>query len=432
MTGATWGAVHVGDTVRGADQRAWEVTGRRAAETWALAGERAAYSLRRGERVVEIKRALSAPADVISRADHAAEAGAIAALIETGIRFDVLKEQVTVTQQVDPFDTPAAGTAESQIERDRWGRYKLPDPVTGADRTWTRASTVARTLADEYNLARWGERMTAKGLASRPDLIAGAVAADPERDKGTLDGIVKQAKDAAAASAGANLGTALHSFTERLDAGTPLASLGAPPPLDGDLRTYAELMRAASLRIRYAERVVVCPELGVAGKFDRIVAQPSGNAHADPLAILDLKTGKTVEYGWLEIAIQLAIYAHASHIWDPATRTYEAMPAVDQSRALVVHLPVGKASPNLYGVDIAEGWKHAQTAMAAREARSGAKKLAWLVDPDAEALLLHRIARADRTELAALWERLQPAGKWTPAVDAAAQARFAELLAQPA
>lgn len=433
MSGATWGQVHVGDTVRGADQRAWEVVGRCVAETWVLSGQRAAFLLRRGERTASIKRALSAPVDMISRADHSAEAAAIAALIEQSISFDVLEEHVT--QTADPF-TPAStapGTAEAQIKRDRFGRYLLPDPVTGDEQAWTRASTVARTLADEYNLARWGERMVAKGVAIRPDLVAGAAAAHSDRDKSTLDGIAKQAKDAAEASSGANFGTALHSFTERYDRGESLAALTAPTPLDADLRAYAEAMRTHGLKSRHIERVVVVPELGVAGKFDRLVEQPPGATKADALAVLDLKTAKSVDYGWLEMSIQLAIYSRAAFIWDPATGTYEPMPAVDQARALVLHLPVGKATAQLYGVNIAKGWEYAQIAIAVRAARSSAKQLAWLVEPDPEALLLHRVARAvDRAELGALWEHHAPAGEWTETVHAAAGLRLAEIEASPA
>lgn len=433
MTGASWGKVHVGDTVRGADQRAWEVVGRCVAETWALSGQRGAFLLRRGERTVSIKRALSAPVDMISRADHTAEAGAIAALIETGIRFDVLEEHVTQQAPADPFSGAAPAAADAKIKRDQWGRYLLPDPETGKERAWTRASTVARTLADEYNLARWGERMVAKGVAIRPDLTAGAAAAHPDRDKSTLDGIAKQAKDAAAASSGANFGTALHSFTERYDRGESLATLAAPAPLDADLRAYAEAMRTHGLKPRHIERVVVCPELGVAGKFDRLVGQPPGATKADELAVLDLKTAKSVDYSWLEMSIQLAMYANATWIWDPATGTYEPMPAVDQARALVLHLPVGKATAHLYGLNIAKGWEYAQIAIAVRAARSSAKQLAWLVEPDPEALLLHRVARAvDRAELGALWEHHAPAGEWTETVHAAAGLRLAEIEASPA
>lgn len=240
-------------------------------------------------------------------------------------------------------------------ERDRWGRYVLPDPETGEKRSWTRATTFAKSVAETSALTKWQCRMVAKGVATRPDLYALAASTDVG-NKAKLDKIAEDAKDAVAASSGANLGTALHAFTEQVDAGQAVA---VPKPWDADIEAYRVKMRQAGIQVdpKHIERIVVVPELGVAGTLDRIVIPPA--------RIGDVKTGKDLSYSWGEIAIQLALYAHAAAMWDDGA--YLPMPDVDQDTALVVHLPVGKARCDLYEVDIAAGW---QAALMCRDVRA--------------------------------------------------------------
>jgi hypothetical protein len=418
----TWDEIHVGDMVRGADQRVWTVVGRGPVRRWAAGGDEAVFTFRLDERSVSAFRTLGAPVELVERADHTGEASAVGALLDTGLDVKLM-EEATVT--VDQFTPPAA----RKREFDHLNRYLLPHPETGVEQAWTRVSTVARTVADEYGLNAWKQRMVAKGIALRPDLAAGAAAADPDEDKSTLDNIAKQAMDAAESRRGANLGTAQHSFTQRLDRGERLDQLCAPAPLASDLVAYLDVYKAARLRVEHVERIVCLPEMNVAGKFDRIVRQPPGDAKAAPLSVLDLKTGKDLSYSWLEIAIQQALYSHGAYMWDAARECWEPMPAVDQHRALVLHLPVGKARGQLYAVNLIEGWRLAQLAMEVRKARSGARSLAWLVEPDDPATVaLHHVSRAaSREELAALWERLYPRGLWTDVVNDAAMARQKEL-----
>lgn len=435
MTTVTWEQVHAGDTVRGADQRVWTVVGRERSRTWLGSGvTEIPFLFRLGDREVRARRAAHEPAPVVERADHAAAATAFAAL--TAAEFEPhLMEETLSTATADPFSAPAAKAgATEDVKHDRFGRYMLPDPETGKERAWTRATTLARTLADEYHLTQWKLRQVARGMALRPDLIAAAAAADPD-DKATLDSIAKQAMERAGAGAGANLGTALHSFAHRRDLGEAPKGMSVPPPLDRDLVEYGETVDRHRLKVlpELAERVVVLPELGVAGRLDRIVAQPAGVTHSEPLAILDLKTAKDPSYSWLDIAIQLALYARAPLMWNPARSEYEPMPTVDLNRALVLHLPVGKAHGQLYGINILKGWQHVQTAMTVREARSEAKSLAWLIEPEPTDLALHRVRNAaNQQELAQLWDQLHPKGLWTEEVNAAATALMTELAASTA
>ena len=259
------------------------------------------------------------------------------------------------------FTDPTAPRPEPK--RNGRGQYLIPDPETGKERSWTRATTFAGTVADKEGLTKWKQRMTAVGLAARPDLLA-LVASNPD-DKRTVGKVCQDAMDAAGSSSRANLGTALHSMTETIDLGGDLTAI--PDAHRPDVAAYRQTMTAAGITIRpeHIERIVCLPELGVAGTFDRLVTGPSG-----VLRVADLKTGTDLRYAFGEIAIQLALYANATSIWNLDTQRHEPMPEVDRSQALVMHLPAGEARCDLYLLDIAAGWEMVQVCAHVRKWRS--------------------------------------------------------------
>lgn len=263
------------------------------------------------------------------------------------------------------------------------GRYRIPDPETHKSRLWTRATTFAKTVADEYHLQRWNQRMLAAGLVLRQDLYAAVAAAMPadlgdqtKEERERLNGLCRDAMDAAGSAKGSNLGTALHAFTDAVDSGRQII---IPAPWDADVAAYQTAMAAHGITIdaAYVEKIITVPALGVAGKFDRILTWQRSRP------IGDLKTAKSLDLGWGEIAIQLALYAHAETIYTPGPDgtpgLHEPMPAVDQERALVMHLPVGRGECLIYEVDIAAGWEAAQLVLGVREWRRR-KNLARPVD----------------------------------------------------
>lgn len=245
-------------------------------------------------------------------------------------------------------------------KRDQWGRYLLPDPVTGREKPWTRATTVAGTLSDRFGLEQWGQRNVVLGIAARPDLYALAASCTPE-DKPQLNRIVKDAQEAAKSRSGANLGTALHRICERIDSGE---DLDVPKEWRGDVDAYVQTLADNSVRIHpeWMERIVVIPKAEVAGTLDRLVTV-DGQVY-----VADLKTGKdVVSYGMGDIAIQLALYANSTLMWNGDG--YGGMPPVDNRRALVIHLPVGEGTCHLYWVDIEAGLEAARVALLVREWR---------------------------------------------------------------
>lgn len=261
-------------------------------------------------------------------------------------------------------------------------------------RAWTRVTTIANTLADRYALEQWAQRNTVLGLGARQDLYALAAAALPD-DRDQLNSIVSQAQEAAKARSGANLGTALHRLTERIDSGE---QLDVPDAWKGDIDAYCQTLVDHKVRIHseWIERIVIIPQLQAAGTLDRLVTIDSDLT----FRVADLKTGKDAATYVSETALQLALYANASWVWkgtpddikrdrygryllpdpDDDPDAYDPMPPVDRDAALLIHLPVGQGSCSLHEIDIAAGKEAVRLAVSVREWRKR-RDLAWPLNP---------------------------------------------------
>lgn len=270
----------------------------------------------------------------------------------------------------NPFDSApkprkvTAQTDDDGVKRDRYGRYVLPHPDTRVEQGWTRVTTLAKSASDTFNLDRWGLRMAMKGLMMRPDLQA-MVASTPFEDKDKLNQLGEDAKEAGGSKVRANLGTALHKFSESVDRDPKtLATVGEA--WRGDIEAYRDALAEHRIEVvpEYIERICIAPEVEAAGTFDRVLRLPNGE-----LVIGDLKTGEDLQYGWLEIAIQLAVYANAVALWNKETEQWEPMPPVSKVKAIVMHLPVGKNKCTLYWVNVKVGWQGAQLCYTVREWR---------------------------------------------------------------
>ena len=86
-----------------------------------------------------------------------------------------------------------AGVVVTAPRTDRYGRYWMPDPVTGEEKSFTRTTTWAKSLSDQWALTDWKTRMTAKGIATRDDLRALAAALPIDSGKKQLNEVAQQA-----------------------------------------------------------------------------------------------------------------------------------------------------------------------------------------------------------------------------------------------
>lgn len=278
------------------------------------------------------------------------------------------------TTEPDPFQLPGAASVipdgsvsmQPEPDRDRWMRYLIHG------KPHTRATTFAKAASSTFTLNEWQQRMTIAGMVLRPDLVALAHGLDVKQDRKQLNSIAEQAKEAAGQKVAANLGTAYHAFSERLDAGL-ITLADVPPQYRSRLEQYANAVRAHGLvtRPEWIERTVavradqVSAALPVAGTLDRIFQLPNGE-----LVIGDLKTGADLSYGWGEIAVQLALYAHGVNthgLFDWRTKQWDTTLGlgtpdikVRTDFAIVMHLPAGGDGCTLHKVDLVKGWQRAQ------------------------------------------------------------------------
>jgi hypothetical protein len=334
---------------------------------------------------------------------------------------------MTITD--NPFSEPDTDSGwTGKVQMGHAGRYVLPDPVTGKEKLWTRVSTIAKVLQDSYHLDKWHLRMVAKGMGIRPDLVALAANMDVREDKEALQEVADTAHEAAGGSIGANMGTALHAYCERVDRGEDLSGVGMHDKTRRALDRYQKTMREYGLETdpQLMERVVLNYEYGIVGRLDRIL---NDSVFWKLPRIGDLKTGSTMDFGGLEIAMQLSLYAHADYIWNEETGKWDEFPPMDQEKGIVMHLPSKGGDCEIYDVDIDGGWKCVRLAMNVRKARKIGKGFmqprkndrAWRV----------RILNAETpADLSAIWREAQDERKWSKSLQKYGTERLAEIKAK--
>ncbi len=248
-----------------------------------------------------------------------------------------------------------------EVPRDRWGRPLITPADGGKPVPYTRVSTLAKALDDKTALTKWKQRQTVIGLASRPDLVS--VAAACKGDDRKLDEIVETAMTVAESERAANIGTALHALSEQVDAGVDLEEL--PADFRPDLAAYRQAM--TGIDILAAEMFVVCDEVQAAGTFDRLVRLPDGR-----VVVADLKTGRHEPKYPHGATQQIAVYSRG-HLYDPEKGRVGHLPTlgIDQSVGLLIHMPAGTGTCDLYLLDLTVGWGLAQVSVAVRSAFKG-------------------------------------------------------------
>jgi hypothetical protein len=253
-------------------------------------------------------------------------------------------------------------TIPTEIERDRMGRpLVIPrgQEATGARIAYTRCTTFVGCLEDRYNLEKWQQRMVLIGISESPDLLLSAAA--HRDDKTMLNSIAEEAQTIAKARSSATIGTAVHKFTADMDRGLEIGHV--PGEWQRDLDAYKQA--TAMLHHRYVEQFMVQDDLCIGGTPDRIVELNGRNY------IADTKTGDIERAG--KIAMQLAVYAN-SDLYDIVTG-HRTPIDIDRSNGIIIHLPAGTGTCQLYWVNIAAGWRAVQLAAQVRDWRSGQRKL---------------------------------------------------------
>lgn len=220
-------------------------------------------------------------------------------------------------------------------------------PPGGGPRVpYRRVTTFVSVMEDTAGLHRWQQRQLAHNLARRPDLVLAAATTNPA-DTDNLDGIVDKAVEPA--SAAATIGTALHTLTERLDRGERVY---IPESHRADVAAY----QAATSGIEWTaiECFRVLDMWRVAGTADRI------GRYRGRLVIADIKTG-SIEFP-NKFAMQLSVYARSLPYDVGTDRRGPADTGLDLRRGLIVHLPAGQGTCDLYEIDLEKGWEACQLA----------------------------------------------------------------------
>lgn len=277
---------------------------------------------------------------------------------------------------------------EFEVKRDRYGRYCLPDPNTGKNGAFTRATTVAKGVGEAggAGLEDWKDRKLIYGLVQNPELLegldVGLIGTDQEHKLNRKTAAIAEAARVAAGSAdGREFGTALHAWTEAIDIGKASFE-DVPDPMKHHIASYLYMVNRAGMIAlpEYVERIVYCPLAQSVGTVDRIFQLSDGR-----LVIGDIKTSANIDSAWTSITTQLAQYATASHMLSADGSRWEPMPPVDQNIAVVASIPHTPRDRGIHcdmvPINLQPGVAMINLAMAVREANSSKSRRAIALDP---------------------------------------------------
>ena len=239
------------------------------------------------------------------------------------------------------------------------GAPMVSDPEN-PDKTlrYSRPSGYGKNLDDENALVNWRIWKAMEGVAASKSLAA-QVAATPDDDKVAKKELREKALDKGTANEAADMGTALHAMTARVEDQADLWE--APEQYQADLNAYTAALEEYGLVSEMVEVHMVNDEFRAAGTADRIyrltkpLMTPDGNMlEVGTLVLGDLKTGKSLDFSAPGYCVQVALYA-TGQLYDIHLEKRLATPPINQEWALLVHLPVGKAYCEIVWCSIEKG-----------------------------------------------------------------------------
>ena len=306
------------------------------------------------------------------------------------------------------------------------GRYSLPDPVTGKKDRYTRVTTGAKTLDDTTGLDIWKTGNVVLGLKQHPELLDRLdLWADPADVRRQVRKISTQAQELAGANEASELGTAIHAWTEAVERdGLDPAEVPTMfrPYVDAYLAALAE--HGIQTVPDMVERIVLHAGSGWVGTLDRVYELADGTR-----VIGDVKTSKTLQYGYLSFAVQLTTYATADYMLSLDGTTWEPMPPVGDVFAVIAHLPSNAPGRcEMVTIDLQAGRHALELAREVHTVRAEAGKAIpgrhALPRPGLESKVL---ACTTQAELAQLWQK--HAAEWTPELTQLGMVRLQEMAA---
>ena len=235
-----------------------------------------------------------------------------------------------------------------------WQSSPLIVQPDGKVRAYGRASSHGDALDDKGNLIAWSQANAIRGVLADRALAAEFSKVDDDwvtiEAKKATRAVIAAAAKAGGAEKKADLGTDLHSWTERLDLGLSLD--GMPPEFELDLMAYEHATRDMTHLV--IEEFCVLDSHRIAGTPDRITEYEGENY------VFDLKTGSVAFPN--KMSVQLAVYSR-SELYAQAedgTAVRTPLPPVNQERAIILHLPAGQGQATPYWIDIAKGYRAIQ------------------------------------------------------------------------
>jgi hypothetical protein len=224
---------------------------------------------------------------------------------------------------------------------------------------YSRPSSYAKCLDDESALDNWRMWKAMEGVARSPALQTQVVATKVD-DKAEKKALREKALDKGTANEAADQGTGLHAMTARSE---DTADIDWDPPEQyvGDLDAYRDALATYGLVSEMVEVHMVNDDFRAAGTADRIyrltkrLQAPDGSwLEPGELVVGDLKTGKKLDFGMPNYAVQLAIYAQGV-LYDIVTERRLPTPPINNSWTLLVHLPVGMGNCKVLWCSIETG-----------------------------------------------------------------------------